>query len=311
MTSKGKGLLLGLLGTWGLLVLYGLTLLLLEGPEAALQLFLARWWWILLISITFGVQVGLIGYMRAYVRNTKTPFTGGVAASGTISTGSMLACCAHHLTDLLPFLGISGVSVFLTRYQVPLLLVALIANIFGIVHMLSVIQQARLYDEGGVLQRIFRWRMRPLRNAILAVSLILLPLGFLFGAEERPDLPFTAERKIVLEPQTKELSGVAITVKPLPFIWEDDLSFEVSFDTHVGSLDFDPREIAVLQDEGGRRYRAHTWEGSPPGGHHRRGRLIFPRLSTPSAHLELTITDVYGDPLLTFLWEIEGSQETP
>jgi len=47
----------------------------------------------------------------------------------------MVACCAHHLADVLPFLGLAGVSIFLVRYQIPILLLSLAINIIGIAMM--------------------------------------------------------------------------------------------------------------------------------------------------------------------------------
>jgi len=55
----------------------------------------------------------------------------------------MVACCLHHVTDVLPVLGISAAATFLTRYQRPFMLLGLGMNIVGIVVILVV-----LYREG-------------------------------------------------------------------------------------------------------------------------------------------------------------------
>jgi hypothetical protein len=48
----------------------------------------------------------------------------------------MLACCAHHLSDVLPILGVSGAAVFLSAYQTPLLWLGLAMNLAGIGYLL-------------------------------------------------------------------------------------------------------------------------------------------------------------------------------
>jgi hypothetical protein len=45
----------------------------------------------------------------------------------------MLACCAHHLVDLLPLVGLSAAAVFLNAYRTPLFLLGIAMNVFGIV----------------------------------------------------------------------------------------------------------------------------------------------------------------------------------
>jgi hypothetical protein len=60
----------------------------------------------------------------------------GLAASTGTSTAAMLACCAHHVSDVLPFLGVSGAAVFLGANKTPLLWVGLAMNLAGIAYLL-------------------------------------------------------------------------------------------------------------------------------------------------------------------------------
>ena len=62
-----------------------------------------------------------------------------MGASGSTSVTAMVACCLHHVTDVLPVLGLSAAATFLTRYQRPFMLVGLGTNILGILVMLSVL----------------------------------------------------------------------------------------------------------------------------------------------------------------------------
>ena len=43
----------------------------------------------------------------------------------------MLACCAHHLVDLLPLVGLSAAAVFLNVYKTPLFLLGITMNVIG------------------------------------------------------------------------------------------------------------------------------------------------------------------------------------
>jgi hypothetical protein len=54
-----------------------------------------------------------------------------------------VACCIHHVTDVLPILGLSAAAGFLTRYQRPFMLVGLAMNLIGISVMLFVLYRER------------------------------------------------------------------------------------------------------------------------------------------------------------------------
>jgi hypothetical protein len=61
---------------------------------------------------------------------------GTVATSTGTSTVAMLACCAHHLTDVFAILGLSGAAIFLNVYKTPLLWLGIVMNLFGIAYLL-------------------------------------------------------------------------------------------------------------------------------------------------------------------------------
>jgi hypothetical protein len=48
----------------------------------------------------------------------------------------MLACCAHHLVDVLPVIGLSGAALFLGAYKAELLWLGLAMNLAGIAYLL-------------------------------------------------------------------------------------------------------------------------------------------------------------------------------
>lgn len=94
----------------------------------------ARQDWYLLVPIIggFGVQVGLMAELRRRQRLHRA----AMAAGGTATAGSaagMVACCAHHLADLAPFLGASGAATFLYDRRVVFMLGGLAVNAVGVV----------------------------------------------------------------------------------------------------------------------------------------------------------------------------------
>ena len=65
-----------------------------------------------------------------------------VASSNSVVSGTaMVACCAHHAVEVLPFLGLAGAAVFLVNYQKELLIVGVISNLLGIGYMLWRLKQ--------------------------------------------------------------------------------------------------------------------------------------------------------------------------
>jgi hypothetical protein len=150
-----------------------------ESREHALDLFWQDRWWVLPIVLTFGVQVGLYAFARvgAHLAPVAAPRTakalardasldsgaksdGGLpheaawprptaaagastAAGGGMSTVAMVACCAHHVTDVLPIVGVSLAATFLTTWKTPLMGFGLAANLAGIAVMLWLIRRDR------------------------------------------------------------------------------------------------------------------------------------------------------------------------
>jgi hypothetical protein len=55
----------------------------------------------------------------------------------------MVACCAHHVTDVLPILGMTAAATFLARYRIPFMLLGLGTTVAGILFMLAILYQAR------------------------------------------------------------------------------------------------------------------------------------------------------------------------
>lgn len=128
----------GLLAVLGLLSFYLGIITLAQGWSHALEQLADDRWFIGAIVLGFGTQVGLYIYLRA--RHTHAG-AGGVAASTGTSTAAMLACCAHHLADILPIVGVSGAAIFLNAYKTPLLWLGVVMNLAGVAYLIWNIRQ--------------------------------------------------------------------------------------------------------------------------------------------------------------------------
>ena len=113
-----------------------------QGAAAVPSIFLPNRWYVIPIWITFGIQTDLCSILRLrlFVPISSTKHTGTVmGTSGGTSVTAMVACCIHHVTDVLPVLGPSAAATFLPRYQRPFMLVGLGMNLVGILVMLIVL----------------------------------------------------------------------------------------------------------------------------------------------------------------------------
>ena len=130
----------GLLAVLGLLVFYLGIITLAQGWGHAVQQLADDRWFIGAITLGFGTQIGLYTYLSGLHAQMAA---GGVAASTGTSTTAMLACCAHHLADVLPLIGLSGAAVFLNAYKTPLLWLGIVMNLAGVVYLLWKVRQQR------------------------------------------------------------------------------------------------------------------------------------------------------------------------
>ena len=137
-----RSIAIGLVGAGALLGLYLGIISLAQGVEHALEQFTTDAVFVSLIAAGFGTQIALFAELRTVDRLHRASAAVTAAGTGT-STAAMLACCAHHLVDLLPLVGLSAAAVFLNAYKTPLFLVGIGMNIIGIVVIARQLQRAR------------------------------------------------------------------------------------------------------------------------------------------------------------------------
>ncbi len=138
-------LLAGLLGALGLAALYLGIVSLAESWEHALDLFREDAPFVIPIILGFGIQVGLFTHMKLGLHLPDGMRTAGAltGTAGGTSTLAMVACCAHHVTDVLPLVGLSAAAVFLAEYRVWFMAVGLITNLIGILVMVRLLRRDR------------------------------------------------------------------------------------------------------------------------------------------------------------------------
>lgn len=105
--------------------------------------------------------------------------------------------------------------------------------------------------------------------------------------------------------QTNEQRGIKVTA-----ILQDTSSaaktwnIEVAMETHTQSLGDDLSKAAVLLVDG-KLYVPLSWEGAPPGGHHRKGMLRFKAITPQPRQLELQIRLAKDPAPRNFLWRLQ------
>src|SRR5450759_1970773 len=149
MTSTKRILLpvsAGFLGALFLATIYFGIVSWAESPKHAIELFWQDRWIVIPIIVGFGIQAALytILTLRLFVPVGNIGPSGPMmGAGGTTSTMAMVACCAHHVTDVLPIIGLTAAASFLAKYRPAFMGVGLGTTILGIAIMLFILIRER------------------------------------------------------------------------------------------------------------------------------------------------------------------------
>jgi hypothetical protein len=166
-----RSYLWGVSGSVFLLSIYFATLTLSNSLVHAIEELKVLGVWITLLTVGFGVQTGLFTYVRGSLKaRSKAQANASMAAAGGMSATSMVACCLHHITDILPIIGVSAASLFLIKYQSFFLAIGVASNLVGITVMLRLIQKQELYEpDHGILGRLLKFDM----NRVFIINTLL------------------------------------------------------------------------------------------------------------------------------------------
>jgi YHS domain-containing protein len=306
-SSNVRPEVIGTLGVGVLLVIFFGVVTLANGSlGSALQEFKRIWYWIFILASGFGFQLGLFTYLKQRIAEETTVATAEVAASGTVTTGSMVACCAHGLVNVLPLVGVSAAAAFLATYQLPLILIGVFSNLVGITIMLGIIQKHSLLPQNAFGHFVAGHSMKKFRNGLIAVGVVVVALTFFSTATQATTQAGAVEQDtvITLKAKTDDQKRVKVKVTPQDIRFDEPIQFKIVFDTHSVDLSFDPTAISTLELDNNFVLRPEKWDGAGPGGHHRSGTLIFSSISKETKSLKLILRNIAGVPERTFLWNL-------
>ena len=306
-SGNNRPVVFGTLGVGVLLVIFfGIVTLANGSISSALQEFKRIWYWIFILASGFGFQLGLFTYLKQRIAEKTIGATAEVAASGTVTTGSMVACCAHGLVNVLPLVGISAAAAFLATYQLPLILIGVFSNLIGVTIMLGIIQKHNLLPQNAFGSFVAGHSMKKFRNGLIAVGVVVVALTFFSTAAQSATNAGTADQDtvITLKAKTDDQKSVKVKVTPQEIRFGKPVQFKIVFDTHSVDLSFDLTAISTLELDNNFVLRPEKWDGAAPGGHHRSGTLIFKGISKETKSLKLTLRNVAGVPERTFVWDL-------
>lgn len=129
--SIGKGFLAAIV----LLAVYLVIVSLVSGWDFAKDQFGQFWYFIVSLSVGFGIQIGLYSFLKNSIKQNIS--AGVVTTTAATSTAAMISCCAHYLVNILPVLGAVGIITIISQYQIQFFWLGLIFNLAGIVYMIS------------------------------------------------------------------------------------------------------------------------------------------------------------------------------
>jgi hypothetical protein len=137
---------MGLLGSLFLSVLYFGIVSWAESPSHALELFWEDKYIVIPMILGFGVQVSLYTILKKRLfmpMESIGPSGTLTGAGGGMSVTAMVACCAHHVTDVLPIVGLTAATTFLAEYRYAFMFIGLGITVAGILVMLGTLLRER------------------------------------------------------------------------------------------------------------------------------------------------------------------------
>lgn len=107
-----------------------------------------NWWLLVPLLGGFITQVTLMVELRHRRRAMHTAAVSVSAGAGVSGVG-MVACCAHHLADLAPLAGVTGLATFLTDVQRPLMAAGLAINLLAIAYGARLLHRVPVTTQAG------------------------------------------------------------------------------------------------------------------------------------------------------------------
>ncbi|MBI4785993.1 MAG: hypothetical protein HY782_02980 [Chloroflexi bacterium] len=142
----------GLVAALAMFGFYILLLTVFQDFSHAMQQAGQDWLWVGLVALGFGAQIGLYAYLRMIIHAAQAAGVTAMTGAGTgTSTLGMIACCAHHLSDIAPLValtgasGLSGVIGFFNEWKYAFIALGLVMNAIGIVVTVRTIRKHKAH----------------------------------------------------------------------------------------------------------------------------------------------------------------------
>lgn len=115
------------------------------------SIFLDNGIFVYLIPMAVGLQMGLFRYHRNLISGKHLIGSEKIGMAGsTTSSVAMIACCLHHISDLLPAVSfLLAASSFLIDYKDYIIVLGLVANLAGSAYIARTILKDRPIIEGA------------------------------------------------------------------------------------------------------------------------------------------------------------------
>ena len=282
-----KYTLRGLLASASLLGFYLVVASLLGGFNFAVENFVQLWYWMIPLVVGFGVQIGMFFYVKDAMHAKAA---GQAAASTGVSATSMVACCAHHIADIAPFLGITALGLFLTKYQSTFLLIGVLSNILGITYMYSMIDT-----------KFTKQKMKIIFYSLLGLSIIIVLASYWYTSSSSP-VPVNGNSNAAafqtITSGSTDPGSAQVDLTPESAL-NGQLKADFAINTHSVDLSqYDLVKITTLE-YGGKKINPVSAPALQ--GHHTSGTLIF-NVDQNLNKFKITITGIPNVQERVFEW---------
>lgn len=143
---------------------------------------------------------------------------------------------------------------------------------------------------------------------VIAVFLLYRFFGYVMQSNKSITHPQKQNPTSSASSKTQTNSEGEVTVKVTPTsVSEDKKSwqFQIALETHSGSLDTDLIKNAVLTNDRQNTLLPVSWNGSPLGGHHREGELVFSAFQYKPKSVTLLLKNIGGIKERKFTWNAD------
>lgn len=153
------------------------------------------------------------------------------------------------------------------------------------------------------------------KSNLILLALVIAAAGFFIWAWSRSgsappvtnssgSSAQTVATSTSLESKTNSDGWAEVEATPLA-LGSNEWSFGIALNAHQ-EIDADLTKAATLVDDRGDTFTPLRWEEPNPGGHHRKGTLVFKAPSSALSSITLAMKDVGGVAMRKFSWQLKG-----